>query len=161
MDFLWSISSELTAVVITGVVFNYFFYPVRQRLRKKRMEKRIGNIGERVAVMVVTTRGDISPYVLKYIKSRGLDISAADFIVVKYNEIYEKDWGSVVGEVKEAGQAVKDRGFDTLYLFVHAPIAIGVLAGAVLDNGPLVKVHHWDGQYREVARLGAGTVLTN
>ena len=71
----------------------------------------------------------------------------------------EEDWMAYVREIKEQVRLIREHGASRVYLFTNVPVVMGVFAGALLDNGPEVIVHHYfSGTYRRVGRLTHETV---
>ena len=66
----------------------------------------------------------------------------------------DDDWLRTLGRVKDKTREMSDLGVSRVHLFMACPVVLGVLVGAVLNNGPEVVVYHYfNGVYLPVNRM--------
>ena len=128
---------------------------LRERLRAFEAER-----GSCEVALVLSAREDILEAVRAHLTREGL----ADVPVFhrhkpgSFSET-EADWMSFVREIKDLSRQIREHGASRVYLFTNVPVVMGVFAGAILDNGPEVVVHHYfSGTYRRVGSLTHETV---
>jgi hypothetical protein len=160
---------KLVITIITAVVsfvtYNacrvYYLRVVRYRLLKQADEyaRKHGNRVEVCLIASVST--DIEEAVRKYLNNEGRE--GIPILKVHQEELFprkEEAWIAYLDRFKNEVRKTREMGATRLYLFTNVPIAMGVLLGAVLRNGPEAIIHHYDGHgYHPIGPLVTETVV--
>jgi hypothetical protein len=128
---------------------------LQQALRAFEQER-----GAREVALVLSAREDIREAVQTQLQQAGRENLPVFHVhhAGSFSE-NEKDWMDYVRQIKAQVQAIREHGATRIYLFTNVPVVMGVFAGALLDNGPEVIVHHYfNGVYRRVGSLTHETV---
>lgn len=152
------VASFIWAILVGGAAWLWQQRKIRrlrERLRAFEAER-----GSSEVALVLSAREDILEAVSAHLKREG----RADVPVFhahkpgSFSET-EADWMSYVREIKALSRQIREHGASRVYFFTNVPVVMGVFAGAILDNGPEVVVHHYfNGTYRRVGSLTHETV---
>lgn len=138
-----------TGVLAIGV------YWWRQR-NVRRLRKRLATFerqrGRKEIALALAARGeDIEAAVRNFV---GPDMPIIKVIKDKAFGEDEAEWLDFAREIRKRSSEIRQSGATRVHLFMSTPIPIGVFAGAILDGGPEVILHHFfSGEYRRVGTL--------
>jgi SMODS-associated and fused to various effectors sensor domain len=113
----------------------------------------------REVALILSVRDDISTSARAYLEKSG----KADLLLRQVHQpegfAAEQTWYTYLARVKDEARTLRELDIGRIYLFTNIPVALAVLVGGVLTNGPEVVVHHWfNGAYAPVGRLTFETV---
>jgi hypothetical protein len=116
--------------------------------------------GRKEVALVVSTRHDIQQAVLAHLDKDGRkDIP---LLCVHQQEGFgdrEEQWIAYLERVKKEIRKIREEGFSRVYVFANVPVAMALLVGATLTNGPEAVIHQFtNGPYQPVARLTIETI---
>ncbi|MCS7167359.1 MAG: SAVED domain-containing protein [Gemmatales bacterium] len=140
---------------IVGSVLSYAF----QEYRIRKMRQKLAQMSQErksEAVLIVSNREDISPAVVKYLKeTHSGELPIYHVCRIEPFSDEQKDWNAFLERVKQEIRKLRQESSPSrILLFTNVPVAMGVLLGAMLDNGPEVVVHHYfNGVYRPIGYL--------
>jgi hypothetical protein len=166
-----------TAVMVTATVFTspvtYAVYKLSEhawhRWYNRRLRKQAAWYAaaheNRVEVALVLSVGEsVAESARQHLKSLGKLGGGADIPV---EEVFQKEgfgasegqWFAYLEEVKRRVAKVRELGAMRVYVYTKMPVAMAVMVGATLMNGPEAVVHHFtNGSYIEVGRIRFETV---
>lgn len=169
-QFLVDLPVKAVITVITAILsfatYNtlrlYWLRILRFRLLKQAEEyaRKHGNRIE--AALVASVATDIEEPVKNYLKQIGCE--GIPLLKVHQDEIFppkEEAWIAYLEEFKNEVRKTREMGATRVYVFTNVPIAMGILLGAVLRNGPEAVIHHYDsrGTYYPIGPLVTETVV--
>jgi hypothetical protein len=133
-----------------------------QQLRKaaEAYARQHGNLKE--VALVASVREDIKKAVEEYLKKA--DRQGMPILPVHQAEGFgnqPEKWQAYLEKVKAEVRRIREEGFSRVYVFTNGPVALALMIGATLTNGPLVVVHQYDtasGSYYEVGHLTVESV---
>jgi hypothetical protein len=132
----------------------YWHGLLRRRLRKAvlRHEKAHGRAEVALVLSVLT---DITAGVRAHLSQAQLD--GIPLLHVHQTEAFGEDPGAWLGyleRVKKEIRKIREMGISRVHVFSNGPVALALMCGATLTNGPeAVVYHHSGGLYREVGRV--------
>ena len=115
--------------------------------------------GSREVVLLLSVRNEIEEAVRSQLPESLRE--AVVFSVHSERGFSEKqsDWLSYVRRIRDEVYKIRRYGASRIHLFMNTPVALAVFAGALLDNGPEVVVHHYfNGVYGKIGSLTHETV---
>jgi hypothetical protein len=152
------LSNLIWALLAGGAAFLW------QQRRIRRLQSRLkvfeAERGTREVALILSAREDVTEAVCSHLDQNGIG-KLPVFHAHRTGSFSEQedDWMSYVREIKEQVRLIREHGATRVYLFTNVPVVMGVFAGALLDNGPEVIVHHYfSGSYRRVGTLTHETV---
>lgn len=160
---------KVVITIITAIVsfatYNacrlYYLRIVRYRLLKQ-AEEYARKHGNRVEVcLIASVSTDIEEAVRNYLKNERRE--GIPLLKVHQDELFprrEEAWIAYLDRFKEEVRKTREMGATRVYVFTNVPIAMGVLLGAVLRNGPEAIIHHYDSHgYYPIGPLVTETVV--
>ncbi len=168
-DFLLELAWRAPIILVTSVL-SFFVYALmtdfwhrhlRRRLQKQFEEYGKQHHNERECALLLSVIHDIREVALAYLEK----IDRRGMLVFQVHQPEGFDdrqevWFAFLERVKQEVQRIRANGAGRIYLFVNVPLALAVMTGATLCNGPEVVVHQYDshGGYYPVGRLTVATV---
>lgn len=71
----------------------------------------------------------------------------------------EERWIAYLEKIKTEIRKIRELGIQRMFIFSNLPIAMALVAGATLQNGPEAVIHHYSGgSYLPVVRLTPETI---
>ncbi|MCS6850957.1 MAG: hypothetical protein NZ700_07275 [Gemmataceae bacterium] len=159
-----AVITVITAI-LSFVTYNacrlYWLRLVRRRLIRQAAEyaRRHGN---RVEVALVASVGtDIEETVKNYLRATGCD--NIPLLKVHREDPFPRDeaaWISYLDQFKDEVRKARELAATRVYMFTNVPIAMALLLGAVLRNGPEALIHHYDNRgYFPIGPMVTETVV--
>ncbi len=168
-QFLIDLPIKVVITIITAIVsfatYNacrlYYLRVVRYRLLKQ-AEEYARKHGNRVEVcLIASVSTDIEEAVRNYLKAEGRQ--GMPILKVHQDELFprkEEVWIAYLERFKNEVRKTREMGATRTYVFTNVPIAMGILLGAVLHNGPEAIIHHYDSHgYYAIGLLVTETVV--
>jgi len=145
----------LIGAVVTGVYSHYKMRKIKAIAKQFSAQR-----GEREVILIISCRDNIKEAVHSQLPDY---LNAAPIFYVHHDGSFTNDkseWLDFARRIRSEFCKLQNTGPSRIYLFTNVPIAMAVFAGAVLDNGPEVVVHHYfNGTYQEVGRLNHESVF--
>ena len=127
----------------------------KYRLLRKRLQNLEGDRSRRETALVLSVGNDIVEAVRQHLKNAGqggLPVQQVHQPGSFSDD--ESEWWTFVDRLKIEVRHIREEGVTRVHLFIQAPVALAVFAGALLDNGPEVVVYHWfSGTYKPIGRV--------
>lgn len=161
----------LTTVLITPLAVGLWklwehawhrWYSRRLRLAAQRYALANGNRVE--VALVLSVVENIGEHARQHLKRLGKYAGAAD---IPIEEVFQREafgasdgqWFAYLEEVKKCVAKIRELGAVRVYVYTKLPVAMAVMVGATLMNGPEAIVHHFNNaDYVEVGRVRFETV---
>lgn len=141
----------------------YRWYNHRLRLMARRHAEKHG--GVRQVVLALSVGDDIGESVRTHLTARGLLGKGADIPILEVHQPErfgpsDGQWFAYLERVKAEVRRVRAEGFVRVHLYTLLPVAMGLMVGATLTNGPEAVVYHFTpGKgYDEVGRVSFETI---
>lgn len=164
----WRTPITVVTALISAVVYFFGYLWLTgywQRMQGRRLrqaaEQYAREHGGRLEVaLVLSVREDIRQAVEEYLDQlgrKGIQI----FQVHQPGgfDDQEETWFAYLARVKGDVRTIRELGASRIFVFSNIPIALALMAGSTLTNGPEVVVHHFTaGRYLPVGRLTVETV---
>lgn len=135
-----------------------------RRLRRK-AERYARAHGNRVEVALVLSIGkSILEAAREHLRQHGRLGRGADIPIEEVHQPEplgesEGQWFAYLERVKQQVAKAREMGAVRVYVYTSLPVAMALMVGATLTNGPEVVVHHYaNGPYIEVGKLRFETV---
>lgn len=157
---------RFSAQVFYGV-FVFLLAFLLQEIRIRRMSRKLRRLArerkEAEVVFIVSNRERIRPHAERYLAKR---FSGSGHLPAIYEchreELFPAnpgEWHHFLNQVRRRYRELTRLAPTRILLFTNVPVAMGVMLGALLDNGPEVIVHHFfNGTYAPVGTLSRETV---
>jgi hypothetical protein len=166
-DPLFDLSWRVAVTVVTSVVsffvyvgLNSYWHRVLRRRLRQALAEYAAEHGRREAALVLCVPDDITQSVQAYLDKQGRQ-GIQVFKVHQQQGFSDRAevWFDYLEKVKKELLRIRELGVSRVYLFCKLPVALAVLTGAALANGPEVIVHHFtSGNYLEIGPLTVETV---
>lgn len=135
--FLWIANASAIVGLITAAITGIAWWRLRADRRKIKDQLNVlahQSQGEPVAIAVGVgpTVGDISGVVRKYLERQGMSMQL--FNIFHPEEVNEANAYEIRDELLELRRRLNAVGLTKIHFFCGAPVALGVVFGAVLDN---------------------------
>lgn len=169
MGFLLELAWRTPITVVMSVI-SFLVYllmtDLKHRLLRRRLQKQFEEYAkrhghERECVLILSVIHNIHEAVFTHMekeKRSGIPV----FQVHRPEGLPEAEdaWFAYLEQVKQQVQKIREYGASRVYLFTNVPVALAVMIGATLGNGPEVVVHHHSAPagYKAVGRLTVATV---
>jgi alkanesulfonate monooxygenase SsuD/methylene tetrahydromethanopterin reductase-like flavin-dependent oxidoreductase (luciferase family) len=165
---LFDVSTRLGLAVVTAVVstvVSFFFWGLLSAWQVRRIKARIrkyassaGRSADGGMALVLSVARDVEEDVRRHLDA---DEATRGIPLLKVHqegglELREEVWLHYLERVKKEWRRIAQSGVPRVYLFINAPVAMGVYVGAILLPGPEVVLHH----YQENAYHRAGSLTT-
>ncbi len=129
-----------------------------RRLRKQ-AERHAATSGVKQVVLALSVGDDITESVRGHLKERGLLGSGADIPIQSVHQregfgTTEGQWYAYLERVKAEIRKIRGEGFTRVHVYTRLPVALAVMVGATLTNGPAAFVYHFNaGRYDCVGQV--------
>lgn len=164
----WRTPITVTTALISAAVYffgylwlNAYWQRVQGRRLREAMEKyALEHEGEAEVALVLSVREDISQAVRSYMDSlnrRGIQL----FQVHQDGGFDDREtsWFAYLERIKMEVRRIRELAVCRVFVFSNVPVALALMAGSTLTNGPEVVVHHFQaGRYLPIGRLTVETV---
>ncbi len=131
-----------------------------RRLREAAAEYAKQHAGELEVALVLSVREDIRQAAQGYLDQLGRQ--GIQVFQVHQQEGFddrEESWFAYLERIKKEVRSIRELGAVRVFLFANLPVALSLMAGTTLTNGPEVVVHHFaSGRYLPVGRLTTASV---
>ncbi len=135
-----------------------------RKLRKRAAEYAAANENRVEVALVLSVGESVLESARQHLKALGKFGVAAN---IPIQEVFQKEgfgdrdgqWFAYLEEVKKRVVTIRELGAVRVYVYTKLPVAMAVMVGATLMNGPEAVVHHFNnGNYIEVGRIRFETV---
>jgi hypothetical protein len=109
--------------------------------------------------LALSVGDDIQESVRGHLKAQGLLGGAADIPVLSIHQREgfgpsDGQWYAYLERVKTEVRRIRGEGFVRVRVYVRLPVALALMVGATLTNGPETIIYHFNaGRYDEVGRV--------
>jgi len=164
---MYDVGTNLGAALvgaILGIAITFVMGRTRDRsLRKRlrRLEAHHHDQGTEV-VLVVSCRHPMDAEVSRFLRAQGVEV--AESYRLHHPGLFgldEKEWDDFIAHVAKLAGDIRTFGATRVHFFTNVPLVAGVMAGALLDNGPETWLYHHDSKagYVHVGTLAFGSPL--
>jgi hypothetical protein len=163
MNDLWFrlLASALTAVVslVTYKAGEHLYHRWYNRRLRRMAERHAGEYGVKQVALALSVSDDIRESVRGDLKARGLLGAGADIPILAVHQPegfgpMEGQWFAYLERVKAEIRTVRGEGFVRVHVYTRLPVALAVMVGATLTNGPAAVVYHFhNGRYDPVGQV--------
>jgi hypothetical protein len=146
-----------------GLGLGYLWQRWRLQHLRRRLQELQRQRGQIEVVLILSCREDIRPSVEVFLRQRqGTSSQLPKIFQVHRPQPFDdrpEEWEDYVKQMRQEIHRLRQWGPTRILLFSNLPVAMAMAAGALLDNGPEVIVHHYfNGIYLPVLRLAHETV---
>lgn len=161
-DFTWRIVVTVLTAAVSFLVWQMMAFWWHRRLNRwlrKQARMYEEKHGVREAALVLSVMTDAAESARGHLRQS--DRGDIPVLRVYQAEAFGDDpgqWQGFLERVKREIRTVRELGFTRLYVYAGTPVALALMVGATLTNGPEAVVHHYaNGVYREVGRVSFET----
>jgi len=128
-------------------------------LRKLAERHAAAHGGVKQVALALSVGDDILESVRGHLAGRGLLGAGADMPILSVHQREgfgpsEGQWYSYLERVKAEVRRVRSEGFVRVQVYARLPVALALMVGATLTNGPEAVIYHFNaGRYDEIGRV--------
>ncbi|GIX04672.1 MAG: hypothetical protein KatS3mg114_0541 [Planctomycetaceae bacterium] len=130
--------------------------------------------GKREYALIVSVSTDIEQpvrdYLTKLAKFREASKTSEDhspLVIMPIVKVHQtaplnnpEEWILFKEKVQRQLRELREAGVERIYVFTHVPVAMALMIGALMKNGPETIVHHFDSRsYQEIGPMSMETTI--